>query len=134
MQSPSSFVATTDPASLARALAADATPDAAERVCTVNENNVPTPNGHTRAQMRRERLWHRATYVVVRHEDGGGSAGDEDQQFLLAQRRTNIKDYCPGKLDPAPGGKPEPARARHSGTTQHWVLMRYVPVWAWIHT
>lgn len=44
--------------------------------------------------MRAENLWHRATYVFVFTSD----------EKLLVQRRTMIKDYCPGYLDPAPGG------------------------------
>jgi pyrimidine 5'-nucleotidase len=53
-------------------------------------------------------LWHRATYIIVRHETNGHDDnhhhGDDDNTYLLVQRRSNIKDYCPGKLDPTPGG------------------------------
>jgi len=73
--------------------------------------------------MRLEKMWHRATYIIIRHindadadvdADAGdsdntsasASASDNDDEntYLLVQRRSNIKDYCPGKLDPTPGG------------------------------
>ncbi|KAI2499264.1 haloacid dehalogenase-like hydrolase [Fragilaria crotonensis] len=60
--------------------------------------NVPTPTGHTRGEMRLKNLWHRATYVVVRHD-----AKDKTIR-LLVQKRSMLKDYCPGRLDPTPGG------------------------------
>eukprot|EP00537_Pseudo-nitzschia_pungens_P007627 CAMPEP_0172361216 /NCGR_PEP_ID=MMETSP1060-20121228/5082_1 /TAXON_ID=37318 /ORGANISM="Pseudo-nitzschia pungens, Strain cf. cingulata" /LENGTH=490 /DNA_ID=CAMNT_0013083409 /DNA_START=102 /DNA_END=1574 /DNA_ORIENTATION=- len=123
---PHGFSETTDPDDLARALKDGTTLNATENVCTVDEDNNPTPNGHSRAEMRLNRLWHRATYIVIRHEyececececeylegtsnRAGGEKGnqtqtDPDDQFLLVQRRTKIKDYCPGKLDPTPGG------------------------------
>ena len=72
--------------------------DNAERVCTVTPANVPIPNGHTRREMRLDNLWHRATYVVVRHD-----AKDKTIR-LVVQRRSMQKDYCPGRLDPTPGG------------------------------
>lgn len=73
--------------------------DGAERVCTVTPTNVPIPNGHTRREMRLLNLWHRATYVIVRHDD----AKDKTIR-LLVQKRSMQKDYCPGRLDPTPGG------------------------------
>ena len=56
--------------------------------------------------MRRHKLWHRATYVLVKHEP------EHDEQhgthpsdvYVIVQRRSRLKDYCPGKLDPTPGG------------------------------
>lgn len=82
--------------------------DARERVCTVDENNNPTPTGHTRAEMRLNNLWHRATYIVVRYDpDNTGIPShqvDDNDLMLLIQRRSDLKDYCPGKLDPTPGG------------------------------
>jgi pyrimidine 5'-nucleotidase len=68
--------------------------DSKERVCTVSEDNVPTPNGHLRSEMRLQNIWHRATYILVRH-------GSNE---LLVQQRSALKDYHPGKLDPTPGG------------------------------
>ncbi|ETV89264.1 hypothetical protein H257_00608 [Aphanomyces astaci] len=47
-----------------------------------------------RSVMRVFSLPHRATYIVIRN-----SAGD-----FYVQRRTLIKDYCPGFLDPMAGG------------------------------
>lgn len=76
--------------------------DAEERVCTVldGKRNVPTAEGHPRREVRLNNLWHRATYVVVRHvlDD------DDEEEHVLVQRRSTSKDYCPGRLDPAPGG------------------------------
>mmetsp|Transcript_12800 Transcript_12800/g.19384 ORF Transcript_12800/g.19384 Transcript_12800/m.19384 type:complete len:474 (-) Transcript_12800:334-1755(-) len=66
---------------------------AKEMVCTVDENNEPTANGHPRHLMRLHKLWHRATYIVVLH-----------QSRLIVQRRSKLKDYWPGTLDPTPGG------------------------------
>jgi pyrimidine 5'-nucleotidase len=71
--------------------------DAHERICTVDHNNVPTPEGNLRSEMRLHNLWHRATYILVRHTCGSSTK-------VLVQRRSLQKDYCPGKLDPTPGG------------------------------
>lgn len=104
----SEFSDTTNPADLVKALKAGLTLNASENVCTVDETNTPTPTGHTRAEMRLNRMWHRATYIIIRHdykEDGDETTNnDDDNIHLLVQRRTKIKDYCPGKLDPTPGG------------------------------
>lgn len=81
--------------------------DATERVCTVDDHNRPTLYGHDRRDVRLYNLWHRATYLIVRHEQQNASLpcppaiGDT---FILVQRRSLNKDYCPGKLDPTPGG------------------------------
>eukprot|EP00586_Coscinodiscus_wailesii_P017726 CAMPEP_0172507342 /NCGR_PEP_ID=MMETSP1066-20121228/202975_1 /TAXON_ID=671091 /ORGANISM="Coscinodiscus wailesii, Strain CCMP2513" /LENGTH=67 /DNA_ID=CAMNT_0013284863 /DNA_START=26 /DNA_END=226 /DNA_ORIENTATION=+ len=56
-----------DGANLKRVLLEGTTLNASEHVCTVDENNIPTPNGHLRNEMRLNRLWHRATYIIVRH-------------------------------------------------------------------
>ena len=116
---------TTDDSKLKQALAENKTLNATEKVCTVTAENVPTPNGHLRSQMRLQKLWHRATYIIVRHIEESNDNNDnndndeskdnmdswyddddddDDNTFLLIQRRSNIKDYCPGKLDPTPGG------------------------------
>lgn len=47
-----------------------------------------------RSQMRREKLRHRATYIVV----------ENSQRQIYVQRRTLSKDYCPGMLDACCGG------------------------------
>lgn len=87
--------------------------DATERICTVNADNEPTPDGHLRAMMRLENLWHRATYILVvqsKNEEEGEEAEHHRHHLLdpsptvLVQRRSQLKDYCPGKLDPLPGG------------------------------
>ena len=86
--------------------------DAHERVCTVSEDNIPTPKGHFRWEMRDQNLWHRATYCFIRHvvETRTSSSSftkkrpDENCSVVLVQRRSLEKDYCPGKLDPTPGG------------------------------
>ena len=72
--------------------------DSQERICTVSDDNVPTPNGNLRSEMRLQNLWHRATYILVRHALANGD------DVVLVQRRSMQKDYCPGKLDAAPGG------------------------------
>lgn len=103
----SSFSDTTNPEDLLKALQKGTSLNASEKVCTVDEDNVPLPQGHTRAEMRLQKLWHRATYIIIRHVDKmdvNGQHDDEEGTFLLVQRRSNIKDYCPGKLDPTPGG------------------------------
>lgn len=78
--------------------------NAKERVCTVDENNHPSPHGHFRNEMRLQKLWHRATYIVVLHKPPHDKAKGEQEQFVLVQRRSMQKDYCPGLLDPCPGG------------------------------
>jgi putative hydrolase of the HAD superfamily/pyrimidine and pyridine-specific 5'-nucleotidase len=99
------FAETTNEDRLLEALKKGVTLNATENVCTVDENNVPSPNGHARSEMRLKKMWHRATYIVVRHIDPDGSSdGTEDSTYLLVQRRSSIKDYCPSKLDPTPGG------------------------------
>jgi len=64
--------------------------DGIEWVDIVNEENEVVAQA-TRAQMRAQCLRHRATYIVV--HDGMGK--------ILVQRRTEIKDFMPGKLDSA---------------------------------
>ncbi|CCK15311.1 Putative Nudix hydrolase YfcD [Cronobacter universalis NCTC 9529] len=61
-----------------------------EWVDIVSEDNEVIAQS-SRAQMRAERLRHRATYIVV--HDGMGK--------ILVQRRTDIKDFMPGMLDAA---------------------------------
>lgn len=55
-------------------------------------NNVLTPC--RRAEMREKKLIHRATYAFVR----------DSRNYYYVQKRSAIKDYCPGFLDPTPGG------------------------------
>lgn len=105
----SGFSDTTNQSDLETALKEGTTLNATENVFTVDEHNNPTPNGHPRNQMRLHRMWHRATYIVIRHDYNANTTQcdtgeDEDEEYLLVQRRTKIKDYCPGKLDPTPGG------------------------------
>ena len=100
-----SYEDTTDEAALERALKHNQTLNASEKVCTVDENNVATPYGHARSEMRLQRLWHRATYMVIRHVDTTYDyGGDSTSDYFLVQKRSNIKDYCPSKLDISPGG------------------------------
>lgn len=80
-------------ASLLRSLKDGTSRDSKERVCTVTPDNVPTARGHLRSEMRLQNLFHRATYILVRHAS-----------TVLVQKRSMLKDYCPGKLDPTPGG------------------------------
>ena len=101
---PHEFSDTTNQADLVEALKEGKTLNATENVFTVDQDNNPTPNGHPRNQMRLEKLWHRATYIVIKHDYNENNDEHSDEDFLLVQRRTKIKDYCPGKLDPTPGG------------------------------
>ena len=98
------FSDTTNQADLVEALKEGKTLNATENVFTVDQDNTPTPNGHPRSQMRLEKLWHRATYIVIKHDYNDSTDEASNEEFLLVQRRTKIKDYCPGKLDPTPGG------------------------------
>lgn len=65
-------------------------------------DNKVVPGGGRRQDMRRNNLWHRATYILVKHRPLYLEYHDED--FVLVQKRSMRKDYCPGKLDPTPGG------------------------------
>ncbi|POM58403.1 LOW QUALITY PROTEIN: Hypothetical protein PHPALM_36950 [Phytophthora palmivora] len=56
------------------------------------ENNVI--GKADRAVMRAFNLPHRASYIVIKNSSGE----------YYVQRRTKIKDYCPGMLDPMTGG------------------------------
>lgn len=67
----------------------------------VNEEWVDWVDEHNRvigavprSRMRREQLAHRASYIFIEDHDGR----------LYVQRRTPIKDYCPGMLDACCGG------------------------------
>ena len=81
------------------------TRDANEMVCTVDSCNVPTKPGALRKDVRLKNLYHRATYIVIRHECGEEeTGGGDDSVHILVQKRSAQKDYCPDKLDPAPGG------------------------------
>lgn len=80
--------------------------NATELVEHVDAHNRVVPGGVLRSKMRLENLWHRATYVLLRHEpthlEQHGS--DLTDVAVLVQKRSQHKDYCPGKLDPTPGG------------------------------
>ncbi|WP_075181326.1 NUDIX hydrolase YfcD [Pantoea sp. 1.19] len=64
-----------------------------EWVDIVSEDNEVIAQA-SRAQMRAQRLRHRASYIVV--HDGMGN--------ILVQRRTDTKDFLPGMLDATAGG------------------------------
>jgi pyrimidine 5'-nucleotidase len=49
-------------------------------------------------------MWHRATYVLILIKAESSHDEAEPEQYVLVQRRSVLKDYCPGKLDPTPGG------------------------------
>ncbi|KAA0159463.1 hypothetical protein FNF31_04829 [Cafeteria roenbergensis] len=85
---------------------------AAEAVLLVDGSNADCGSVR-RSEMRRGRLWHRATYVFVRRATAAttagpvgagpvGRAGTEDR--FLVHRRTAWKDYCPGFMDTNSGG------------------------------
>ncbi|CAM9686298.1 unnamed protein product [Choristocarpus tenellus] len=73
--------------------------DADERIAVVDESTNEVVGSVRRAEMREGNLPHRATYVFVR-VPGGSSTNPK----LWVQKRTMIKDYCPGYLDPTAGG------------------------------
>ncbi|GAX25424.1 putative hydrolase of the HAD superfamily [Fistulifera solaris] len=85
-----------------RELSSHETLDAEERVCLVTPDNQVVSGGARRQDMRKQNLWHRATYILVKHRPTDLEYHDED--FVLVQKRSMRKDYCPGKLDPTPGG------------------------------
>jgi pyrimidine 5'-nucleotidase len=86
--------------------------NATERICLVDADNQVIADGALRSDMRIHNLWHRATYVLVIHRNTPAvqraAAIHEmeslDDVFVLVQRRSAQKDYCPLKLDPLPGG------------------------------
>lgn len=55
-------------------------------------NNVLSPL--PRKEMREKNLIHRATYCFVR----------DSRNYFYVQKRSQLKDYCPGFFDPTPGG------------------------------
>ena len=112
------FADTTNADVLEKALEEGSTLNAMEKVCTVNADNIPTTTGHSRSKMRLGKMWHRATYVIIRHiepndnnnNNNNNNSNDAnkndaaDEEIILVQRRSTIKDYCPAKLDATPGG------------------------------
>ena len=66
---------------------------AQEMVDIVDEDNNVI-EARRRDLMRGENLRHRATYAFIRDSSG----------YFLVQKRSNLKDYCPGYWDPTPGG------------------------------
>ena len=80
--------------------------NATELICLVSPDNDVLPDGGYRAQMRLHNLWHRATYVLIRHEPQHLQQHGEHPSdvYVLVQKRSDIKDYCPGRFDPTPGG------------------------------
>lgn len=64
-----------------------------ELIDIVDENNVVI-GPQIRAEMRKNRLIHRATYAFIRNS----------RNYFYVQKRSAIKDYCPSYYDPTPGG------------------------------
>jgi len=97
---------------LKRALQDGTSLNAKELICTVTADNQELVGGGLRKDMRLKNLWHRATYILVVHDQEGKVCLQDqnvlprklDETFVLVQRRSAIKDYCPLKLDPLPGG------------------------------
>ena len=56
------------------------------------DNNILSPA--TRGEMRANGWIHRATYAFVRTSNN----------YFYVQKRSKLKDYCPGYYDPTPGG------------------------------
>lgn len=91
--------------------------NATEWICHVTADNTVLPNGVVRSDMRLHNLWHRATYTLVIVMNPPVNSGKYDNSiernkdplslgstYVLVQRRSSLKDYCPMKLDPLPGG------------------------------
>ena len=80
--------------------------DADELICVVTPENIVLTTGERRAKMRLENLWHRATYVAIRHEpEHLEQHGDHPSDvYVLVQKRSSLKDYYPGRFDATPGG------------------------------
>lgn len=89
--------------------------NATELICTVTADNHVLSSGVFRADMRLHNLWHRATYVLIvvaRETDTNVETTTQlqtqskslENTYVLVQRRSALKDYCPLKLDPLPGG------------------------------
>lgn len=66
---------------------------AKELVQIVDENNQPL-YAASRAEMRSQNLRHRCTHALVR----------TSSNYFYVQKRSMLKDYCPGWYDPTPGG------------------------------
>jgi 8-oxo-dGTP pyrophosphatase MutT (NUDIX family) len=91
--------------SLLNALQQGTSLNAHERICLVTPDNQIIEGGGVRKDMRLYNQWHRATYILIIHlQPEGKRQRNLDEQFVLVQRRSRIKDYCPSKLDPTPGG------------------------------
>ena len=67
---------------------------AEELIEIVDENNKVVHPPATRREMRAKKLPHRATYAFIR----------DSNNYFYVQKRSMIKDYCPGYFDPTPGG------------------------------
>ena len=105
-----------DDDSLRQALESGTSLNANERICLVTPDNRPLSTGGLRADMRLHNLWHRATYILVIHQaphldhrqhldlPSKQYGNPLDEEYVLVQKRSLQKDYCPGKLDPTPGG------------------------------
>jgi pyrimidine 5'-nucleotidase len=96
--------------------------NANELICHVTSDNTVVPNGILRSDMRLNNLWHRATYTLIilmnppittdvtndwSDDDHNNNENDPlsfQNTYVLVQRRSSMKDYCPMKLDPLPGG------------------------------
>ena len=64
-----------------------------EIVDIVNEHNIVIKQC-ARSKMRKERLLHRASYIIIKNH----------QDYYYIQKRTQLKDYCPSMLDACCGG------------------------------
>jgi isopentenyldiphosphate isomerase len=64
-----------------------------ERVAIVDENNEVIGE-EKRSVVRQNRLPHRSTFAFIKNS----------KNLFYVQKRSNLKDYCPGYYDPTPGG------------------------------
>jgi len=64
-----------------------------ELVLVVDDDNKPVGSA-PRSEVRAKNLGHRASYILVQNSKGE----------LYVQKRTMLKDYCPGYFDLVSGG------------------------------
>ncbi len=74
-------------------VASEAALSGQELIEIVDESNLVLSPKY-RFEMRRDKLIHRATYAFIR----------TSQNYYYVQKRSSLKDYCPGYFDPCPGG------------------------------
>ena len=78
-----------------------------ESIKLVDENNEEK-GSVLRKDARKENLWHRASYILIRNST---------KEYLI-QKRTMLKDYCPGYFDLVTGGVVGAGEDDHESATR----------------